>query len=92
VKNVTRRGYPKPGRHGEAYEDGEVAMIYVAQKSRKAKRKLARLLRRTEDTVDFIWGWCAGRNYPPEAANKIEWQVQRVRKILGNAAQGRVAL
>ena len=50
---------------------------------------LAKLLERTEDAVDLVWGWCEGRKFPKEAANKIKRQVEGVQSLLGDSLRGK---
>ena len=81
-------GEGRPARHGEDWRVGEVALVYTVAKSDEAKKKLAVLLNRSEDAVDFAWRSCDEANFPEEAENRIADHVQRVKEVLGHDMRG----
>ena len=67
MSSTTKESTSRPERHGEDWRVGEVALLYLVEKSDEAKKKLAALLDRTEDAVDFAWRWCDEANFPEVA-------------------------
>lgn len=88
MSSAANASVTRPERHGQDWRIGEVALLYVVQKSDEGKKKLATLLGRTEDAVDFAWRWCDEANFPEVAGNRIEDHVKRVREILGEEKRG----
>ena len=85
-------GEGRPARHGEDWRVGEVALVYTVAKSDEARKRLAQLLERTEDAVDFAWRWCDEAQFPEEAENRIADHLKRVKEILGEDARGNTQL
>lgn len=70
------------------YEDAEIALVYLVDRSDKAKELLAGLLGRTEDAIALLWRWIEHADFPPEAYNRIQRQVEWAEERLGNENRG----
>lgn len=77
-------------RHGQPYQDAEIALLYLVARSDEAKGLLARLLGRTEDAIDLVWRWIEHADFPPEAHNRIRRQVQWAEDRLGEDNRGNI--
>lgn len=79
-------------REKAAWEIGEVALVFLVQKSEGAKKRLAELLSRSEGAIDFAWRWCDSAKFPKEAENRIDESLPWVRHVLGVENRGTLAL
>jgi len=80
----------KAPRHGKHYEDAEIALIYLVDRSDNAKSLLASLLGRTEDAIDLLWRWIEHADFPAEAYNRIQRQVEWAEEALGKSNRGKI--
>jgi hypothetical protein len=80
----------KAPRYGKHYENAEIALVYMVKRSDKAKALLAGLLGRTEHAIDLVWRWIEHADFPPEAHNRIQRQVQWAEERLGNENRGKI--
>jgi hypothetical protein len=77
-------------RHGKHYEDAEIALVYMVERSDKARKLLAGLLGRTEHAIDLVWRWIEHADFPPEAYNRIQRQVEWAEQALGKENRGKI--
>lgn len=77
-------------RHREHYEDAEIALVYMVARSDKGKKPLAGLLGRTEHAIDLLWRWIEDADFPPEAYNRIQRQLQWAQDRLGKENVGKI--
>ena len=80
----------KAPRHGKHYEDAEIALLYMVERSDKAKQLLADLLGRTENAIDLVWRWMENADFPPEAYNRIQRQAEWAEEKLGKDNRGKI--
>jgi hypothetical protein len=77
-------------RYGKHYEDAEIALVYMVERSDRAKALLAGLLGRTENAIDLVWRWMEHADFPPEASNRIQRQVEWAEEKLGKENRGKI--
>lgn len=82
--------FSKAPRHRQPYEDAEIALVYLVERSDKAKELLAGLLGRTEDAIALLWRWIEHADFPPEAYNRIQRQVGWAKERLGKENRGMI--
>lgn len=80
----------KASKHRKHYEDAEIALVYLVKRSDNAKRFLASLLGRTEDAIDLVWRWIEHADFPPEAGNRIQRQVEWAEEAFGKSNRGKI--
>jgi hypothetical protein len=79
-------------RAGKPYEEAEVALVYLIQRSDKADELLAELLGRTPGAISMMRRWDEGADFPPEAYNRIKRQFEAAERILGAGNRGKVKI
>lgn len=75
-------------RHRLNYDSLEIELLYRMWQSEENAARLARLLERTKDAIEYVWRWCDGANFPPEAGNDIIRKVREVERRLGRRLRG----
>jgi hypothetical protein len=78
---------PKAGRH---YDDAEVALVYLVEKSPEADELLAQLLGRTSDAINMMRRWRDRADFPPGAYNRIKRQFEWAEDRLGPKNLGKI--
>lgn len=82
--------FSKPPRHRQPYNEAEIALVYLVDRSDEAKQLLAGLLGRTPDAIDLVWRWVEHADFPPEAHNRIRRQVEWAEDQLGTDNRGKI--
>jgi hypothetical protein len=82
----------KASRRGEHYDDVEISLLYLIERSPKSVEIMADLLRRTEGGVVMAWRWIEGANFPPEAENQIKRQSEAAERRFGKKARGSIKI
>lgn len=80
---------PKAGQH---YQDAEVALVFLVERSDKADHLLAQLLGRTEGAISMMRRWDEGADFPTEAHNRIRRQFEAAEAILGAQNRGKIKI
>jgi hypothetical protein len=82
----------KATRRGEHYDDVEVSLLYLIERSSKSVEIMADLLGRTEGGVVMAWRWIEKANFPPEAGNRIKRQAEAAERRFGKEARGSIRI
>lgn len=82
----------RPSRRGEHYDDVEISLLYLVERSPESIEIMTDLLKRTEGGVVMAWRWIEKANFPPEAANRIKRQVTAAEKRFGKRACGSIKI
>ncbi len=77
-------------RFGKHYNKAEIALIYLVDRSPKAKDLLATILGRTPHAIDYVWRWVDGAGFPPQADNRIKRQIEWAEQRLGPENRARI--
>jgi hypothetical protein len=89
---AARKTPKRPPRYGKPYEDAEIALVYLVERSDKARELLAKVLGRTEGAIDLVWRWVDHADFPPEAHNRIMRQVEWAEVQLGAENRGKISV
>jgi hypothetical protein len=79
-------------RRGEHYDDVEISLLYLIERSPEAVAIMADLLGRTPGGVEMAWRWIEKANFPPQAENQIKRQAEAAERRFGRAARGSIKI
>jgi hypothetical protein len=82
----------KATRRGDHYDDVEISLLYLIERSSKSVEIMAELLGRTKGGVEMAWRWIEKANFPAEAENRIKRQAEAAEKRFGKKARGSIKI